>query len=98
MAVFSMMRASGLDSQRSGRSPITSDARLDGGVWSGCGQPINSWARPGLCVPQDLRYKRKAHELSSLYPSGPEPRLHLLSVVRPEVRYDRVGAAEVPCE
>ncbi len=54
--------------------------------------------RPGLCVPQDLRYKGKGHELSSLYPSRPEPRLHLLSVVRPEVRYERVGAAEVPCE
>jgi oxidoreductase family protein len=54
--------------------------------------------RPGLCVPQDLRYKGKGHELSSLYPSRPEPRLHLLSVVRPEGRYERVGAAEVPCE
>src|SRR4029077_16090086 len=54
--------------------------------------------RPELYAPQDLRYKEKGHELSSLYPSRPEPRLHLLSVVRPEVRYERVGAAEDPCE
>jgi hypothetical protein len=52
--------------------------------------------RPELYVPQDLRYKGKGHELSVLYPSRPEPRLHLL--VRPEVRYELVGVAEVPCE
>ena len=43
-------------------------------------------------LPVSWRYKGKDHEPSFLYRSRSEPRLHLLPVVRVEVRYERVDA------
>lgn len=49
-------------------------------------------SNPDLGPPVGWRYKRRDHALSFLCRSRPEPRLHLLSVGRVEVRYERVDA------